>query len=289
MLNLARDGELKRTYCNTYMTARQWDELVPPDRVLYTARSLGERHEQWVFAGHIAAAAHEIDHPWRIHDGTVVIAVSCSPTVRPSSRLRRVYAPRVVSCTKSGITVTTIERTLIDCALMYSLQDVLPMFDSALRKEATTKEAILQECDSLRRDVGGVLRALHYADARSENGGESECRAVIIEAGFMVPELQVEFNIDGIIKRADFVWRLPDGRVIVLEFDGMQKYADPDMTDHRSIKQVVVDERNREDMLKSAGVTDIIRTDYAEVTARTPLIAKLTSAGVPRVPSLWPA
>lgn len=76
------------------------------------------------------------------------------------------------------------------------------MFDSALRLELTTKDAILQECDSLRRDAGRVLRALHYdyADARSENGGEFECRAVIIEAGFMVPELQVEFNIDGRIK-----------------------------------------------------------------------------------------
>ena len=97
----------------------------------------------------------------------------------------------MISCTKSGIAVTTIERTLIDCALTYSLQDVLPMFDSALRLELTTKDAILQECDSLRRDAGRVLRALHYdyADARSENGGESECRAVIIEAGFMVPEL----------------------------------------------------------------------------------------------------
>lgn len=79
MLNLARDGELKRTYCNTYMTANQWDELVPPDRVLYTARSLGERHERRVFAGHIAVAAHKLDHPWRIHDNTVVIAASCSP------------------------------------------------------------------------------------------------------------------------------------------------------------------------------------------------------------------
>ena len=210
MLNLARDGELKRTYCNTYMTAHQWDELVPPDRMLYTARSLGERHERRVFAGHIAVAAHKLDHPWRIHDNTVVIAASCSPTVRPSSMLRRIYAPRVISCTKSGIAVTTIERTLIDCALTYSLQDVLSMFDSALRLELTIKDAILQECDSLRRDAGRVLRALHYdyADARSENGDEFECRAVIIEAGFMVPELQVEFNIDGRIKRVDFVHQM---------------------------------------------------------------------------------
>ena len=84
------------------------------------------------------------------------------------------------------------------------------MFDSALRLELTTKDAILQECDSLRRDAGRVLRALHYdyADARSKNGGEFECRAVIIEAGFMVPELQVEFNIDGRIKRVDFVHQM---------------------------------------------------------------------------------
>lgn len=284
----ARAGELKRTYCNTYMTSQRWNDLDPPRRVLYTAKSLGMRHDNWIFAGHVAVAAHGLDHPWGIHDGTIVIAVTGSPTVRPKSRLRRVYAPHSSSCVKSGIRVTTVERTLIDCALQYSFVQVLPMFDSALRLRLTTKESILAECDAMNRDVGPVLRAVHYADARSENGGESECRGVIIDENFMVPEIQVEFVIDGITKRADFVWRLPDGRIVVLEFDGMQKYVDSSMTDRQSIRQVVTDERTREDLLKSAGVTAIIRTDYDEVRQRRPLANKLIAAGIPRVPSLWP-
>lgn len=288
LMKRARSGELKRTYCNTYMPSAQWDELEPPHRVLYTARALGLRHKTWVFAGHVAVAAHGLDHPWTIHDGTIVIAVADSPTVRPSSRLRRIYAPHAKTCTRAGIVVTSVERTLVDCALTYPFVQILPMFDSALRMGSTTKEAIVDECDRLNRDVGAVMRAVHYADARSENGGESECRAVIIEAGLMIPELQVEFNVDGNVKRVDFIWRLPDGRVIVLEFDGMRKYVDPTMTDRRSVRQVVADEREREDMLRRAGVTTIIRTDYDEVRARRPLIAKLIAAGIPHVPSLWP-
>lgn len=178
-----------------------------------------------------------------------------------------------------------MERTLIDCALAYPFAQALPMFDSALRSGLTTREAVTAECDALNRDTGPVLRALHYADARSENGGESECRGIIIDAGFAMPELQVEFQVPDGIRRVDFLWRLFDGRMVVLEFDGMLKYVDPSMTDGRGIKQVVADERNREEALKDAGVTAIIRTDYDEVKAVTPLVSKLAAAGIPRSPS----
>ena len=73
-----------------------------------------------------------------------------------------------------------------------------------------------------------------------------------------------------------------DGRIIVLEFDGMQKYIDPEMTSNRDVRQVVRDERQREQDLKEAGVSVVIRTNYIEVVQRAPFVMKLMQAGVPR-------
>ena len=91
------------------------------------------------------------------------------------------------------VRVTSPARTLVDCALLYPFEHVLSMFDSALRRGLVTREEIVAVCDGLRVDCGPVFRLLHYADARSENGGESFCRAVSIEEGFVPPQLQHTF------------------------------------------------------------------------------------------------
>ena len=69
-------------------------------------------------------------------------------------------------------------------------------------------------------------------------------RGTIIEGRFLTPRIQVtvtdpQTNTE---YRVDFVWKLDDGRVIVAEYDGTQKYVDPAMTDNRSIQEVVAKE-----------------------------------------------
>ena len=78
--------------------------------------------------------------------------------------------------------------------------------------------------------------------------------------------------------RVDFVWKLDDGRVIVAEYDGTQKYVDPAMTDNRSIQEVVAKERARDEGLKRAGATEIVHFTYADVIERTPLRVKLAQS-----------
>lgn len=183
------------------------------------------------------------------------------------------------------VPITSPARTLVDCGRTYPFAQVLPMFDSALRNGLVTPQQILEVCDGIRSECGGIMRLLHYANPLSENGGESFCRAVIIESGFATPQLQHTFtDMDSSWAqyRVDFVWHTEDGRVIVLEYDGKAKYTDPSMTHHQSVRSVVHGEREREDALKRAGVTTIIRADYEEVVGRTPLVRKLIDARVPR-------
>lgn len=182
------------------------------------------------------------------------------------------------------VRITSPARTLVDCATRYPFVQTLPMFDSAMRNHLVTAQEVLDVCDGMRTDCGSVMRLLHYANPLSENGGESFCRAVIIEEGFATPKLQHVFtdtDSSWMKYRVDFIWHTEDGRIIVLEYDGAAKYTDPAMTNGNNVHTVVRAERDREDALRRAGVTAIIRTNYQEAAQRAPLIRKLIDARVP--------
>lgn len=291
LLRRAHAGELVNPYRNIYARSAYWSALSLPERSLHVAQALNRKHRIWVFAGLIAATAHGLEHTWSLHNGRIAIAVTGSAKDRTRQPLDRIHMPRVDRECIGGLSVTPVARTLVDCGLKYPFATALAMFDSALRQGKVTHNDVLEICDGMPVDCGPVLRLLHHADGRSENGGESLARGIIIDNSFATPELQVEVADPANPRnryRADFVWRLHDGRVIVAEYDGMAKYADPSMTGGRSVRRTVHDEREREEGLRRAGATTIIRFDYQEVTQVNPLIRKLMDAGVPTLDSRWP-
>ena len=83
----------------------------------------------------------------------------------------------------------------------------------------------------------------------------------MILCGFAPLAQQVEF-VDpqtGKRYRVDFLWRTRNGRIVVVEFDGLVKYRDPQMMDGRTLGGVIDDERERSEGLKRAGVDVIVR------------------------------
>ena len=276
-------GELTSPHPGMFADARYWDTLNGSEKALHIARTLQERHPTWVFAGPTAAAIHGFDHQWSIHQA-VYIAVT-SNSGRCAGSVRRIFMPSLVAATVQGLRVTPAARTLVDCALMLSFATTLPIFDSALRKECCTASDIRSICASLHRGTDAVERLLTYADPMSENGGESLARAVIIEAGFEVPQLQRVFVDPRNPRewyRVDFVWAFPGGYTVVAEYDGMAKYVDPTMTGRRTIQAVVNQQSERERKLYAWGVSKIVRIGYDDVVRRQPLIDKLDDAGIPR-------
>ncbi|WP_033492380.1 hypothetical protein [Bifidobacterium biavatii] len=279
----AKAGILMRVFPNAYVDPAYWESLQPPERSLHIARTIGARHPDWIFAGVVAAAAHGFEHQWSLHDGPVDIASPNRSTPLRETGVRRIYAPGCATESASGITVTDKARTVVDCCMMLEFRYAMPIVDSALAQGVSRRD-ILTVCGALHRNCLPVFRALHYADPRSENGGESLMRGTIVDSGFMVPEIQVTF-VDpqtGKSYRVDFAWRLADGRIIVAEFDGVDKYVNPSMTDRRSIQGVVLAEREREAALRRARVTTIVRCTFEQVVQVTPLIDELQRAGVPR-------
>ena len=299
-----------------YLPVSHWNSLTPDMKLKHVLATLARRNTTWIFAGTSAAAVHGLEVPWTIIKNTRATIISaCHSYSQATGRVRTVYARDAPVVTLEGprltpqnhnhhlcaryasmtalcgtlsaaatIRVTSVARTLVDCALQNDFKYVLPLFDSAFRQQKTTEDEILAVCDSVTSDCGSVLRALHYANPLSENGGESQCRAAIIECGYAIPELQHEFlDPDNSFNKArvDFVWHAPDGRVIVLEYDGMRKYIDPAMTKRKDVQQVVSNQIERDALLKRAGVTTVIHVTYGDICKPLQLAAKLNHANVP--------
>lgn len=275
--------ELRRVFPNMYASPSYWDALDPAERAVHIARTLHSRRPNWVFAGVTAASIHGFDHPWAMHDGTITIATPNKGAESSSSKVKRIFMAACEPEHIDGIPVTDGARTVVDCGLKHKFRHALPVADSALSK-GVTPDAILSVCAGLRQDCTAVFRLLHYANPASENGGESLARATIVEGGFVVPLLQQPI-IDprnGVMYRVDFMWRLNDGRIIVGEYDGMRKYADPTMTSQGDVRGTVRAERDREDALRQAGVSTIVRFAFNDVIRRRPLWDRLRAAGIPQ-------
>lgn len=272
-------GELTRPYPGLYVATDRWAALDPHEQARHIVRAVARQHEDWVFAGISAAAIHGLEHSWTLHQGDVTI-LSCGST-RRGKRLRFCHAQRVEGIVVGDVCVTDMARTVVDCAMAYAFRDALAIADSALAQGVTVEEIALA-CEG--RACANVFRVLRYARATSENGGESYGRGTLIELGFEEPQLQVSF-VDpqtGRTYRADFTWYLPDGRIIVGEFDGQRKYVDPEMTGGGSVSDVVLRERERQEGLKRAGVTTIFRFTFQDAKHYEALRLKAEAAGVPR-------
>lgn len=286
LIRRIQSGQIVRPYHGTYADAGYWNELDPANRTMHIAKALALLHPHWVFAGPTAAAAYGFEHQWSIHrQGLYIVGSANGSGKHAYGTVRRIYmrsAP--VSLLQAGIKVTSPARTLVDCGLLLPFHKALAIFDSAFARYGDMSDDVRAICHDLRHDCSVVELLLEYVDSLSENGGESLTRAIIIEEGFMIPELQRVFrdpqNPDEWY-RVDFAWSLPDGRIIVAEYDGMAKYTDPKMTDRQSIRTVVNRQTRREQRLLSFGVTMIIRIDYDDLIHRERLIAKLMQAGVP--------
>ncbi|WEV52993.1 hypothetical protein [Bifidobacterium sp. ESL0704] len=282
--------EYVRLYPNVYARSEYYNKLNPRERALHLIRALAAKYPQKVFGAMSAALILGLECPgYNDRLGHVQIAADTSIPPRPSGTIEKIYVHPLTFIVHDGIRITPPERTLVDCGLRYSYMQSLGIFDSALRFGMTTRKDIADTCSGLRKDCSPIQKLLRDADEKSENGGESLCRATILEAGLARPELQHEFRDPANRKhifRTDFLWTC-DHKTVVLEYDGMEKYTNQHMTNGHDTRRVVYDERNREDALRRAGVTAILRTDYEELRRPQTLIQKLLNNGVPMGKALW--
>lgn len=282
-----RHGGAVRPFPGLYADRDRFHAMKPRARAVTTLRTLATENPELVFCRYSAALLHGLQLASRLWDEVDVVASTGHR--RSSQSIRRHPRPPSGEPTPRmmGMRVTCLERTVMDCLRSLPLEDGLGVVDSALRFDLTSMHRLERFFDEhgRRRGIVQARETLSHADGLSENGGESYVRGVIIRLGFQLPELQVELfdpMEPGNPKRVDFLWRLPDGRLVAGELDGMGKYKAAgglDGTVRRMSR-----ERRRESHLNLGGVR-VLRFSMGDVYDRAYFERLLTSAGIPRVGS----
>ena len=281
---LARRGELLHVGRGLYAQPSVWKDLKYVERAQRIVRSLASKHPNWIFCGPSAAVIYGLEVPHGELDVAHIAVTSRIRSDQSEDIVRHPLANRKVEIV-DGVQVVELERTVYDLLTTLDFINGLPIADSALRVGGLSREQLQTRLRSY-GEVEGLRQALvtvGWANELADNGGESVARAIMIEQGFMVPELQkaIPNLIEGGVFYADFWWELEDGTCIAGELDGMDKYVDPEMTGGRSLAQVMADERRRESRIGMRGIK-VVRFSFAEALNREMLTKLLTTSGVPR-------
>ncbi|MET4065010.1 hypothetical protein ABID92_002867 [Frigoribacterium sp. PvP120] len=275
-------GELVRVAPGTYVPAAEWVAASPEQQHALIVRATVARTSSDIVVSHRSAlAVHGFPvsspMPPRVH----VIDRSRSATKTTGLMVRHSAAladAEIVDV--GGLKVVRPVRAASDVSRLESLRSSVMALDHGLRLGAFDRGSLQAAVERAPR-VGRrrALIALDLADALAESPGESLSRVVMVEIGVPLPVLQREFwDRWGLIGRVDFWW---PGLGVVGEFDGLTKYLELARRSGRSLDQVKIDEKKREDRIRALPeVRGFARWDWATANDPSRLAAVLADAGV---------
>lgn len=264
-----------------------WAGLSPAGQSLALIRAFAARHPDWVFCGTSAALVHGLSVSYGLIDRVHVVAGETASSRGRRGVVRHRTSGDIACVEVDGVRVTPLMATVADCLRSCTLREGLPIADSALRAMDVPADAFLAVLAACVRGKAGCANALmiaRHADGLSESGGESLARAVILEEGFQAPELQVTFDDPlepGRVIRVDMLFRLPDGRLVACEVDGLGKYHDPGMLNGRTTEQVILAERRRESHINALGIP-VARLPVEKLEVTGFVARTLEAFGIPR-------
>ncbi len=284
---LARESdpsELARSRATGSVERVRWGAYLP----VVPSQGRGRDARRRVLARIAAVQAQlAVDH-WFSHESAAVIwgcdtvrlsgAVHLTQEGRPARRGRELLVrhhggvPLDQRGVVHGLPVTSLERTLVDCAAMLPPDRALVIADSGLRLGADP--ATIDRLLVARAGARGVRRArttLALADGRAESPGETLVRQVLSTSGIAVPEPQVPVVTHRGTFRLDLGWRT---QRLGLEFDGFVKYSGAFGS---TAAEVVFAEKQRQDAIEDEGWR-VIRVTWDELSRPEALVARVARA-----------
>lgn len=281
-----RSGLLVSPLPHLYARASTWAALPVTEKTLHIMRGLHVLHPEWILCGTSAAIAYGMSVSNYLQDPIEVCSKAGSGS-RGSSHILWRHMRGEAPVITNGVPVTSLQRTVCDCARVLSFREGLAVVDSCLHQRLLSPEELTSQLEVMRRGryhgINQARMTLSHANARSQNGGESIARAAMFELGFETPELQAPL-VDPLERRrvyfVDYRWVLPDGKVVLGELDGGEKYADPAMNGGNPL-WAMRHERRRESRI-SVNRPAIMRFSLEEVGDTAYFNALLETYGVPR-------
>ena len=254
-------GEWAAVARGYYADATAWSRLSPRDHHLALAGAYVASRPDVVLSHRTAALLHGL--PLLTPPALITLSKANGSDVRRED-LRVVVTP-VDSAARTkvrGLAVTSVARTVVDCARTSDFAEAVVIADAALAFGLVTPSelAATAAAQSHWPGVPAARRVLSFADGRAETPGESLSRITLARLGLPRPDLQVEIVApDGTVWRVDFLWR---AERVIGEFDGRVKYAGDRGAD------ALFAEKVREDGLREIGFI-VVRWIWSDLMGDT--------------------
>ncbi len=279
-------GELTCVHYGSYVSSSE--ELSRLQRHELKVQALSRRGlTNFALIGRSAATYWEM---WLEFTPTIVEVLRTRTGQRSGKGYKRLVTfladPRLVR-RPDGIKVLARTDTVVSLSVQLSRSWAVAAMDWLLRQmvfedRISEEEARTQITETIRRLNAKTKRQLatailELATPLSMSPGETLSRIIAIDAGLEVPELQVRFEDErGFVAYVDAFFR--KSRVIG-EFDGMVKYRDAKFRNGKSLEEVLLAEKKREDRLRRLGYT-VVRWGWDEIREPGRLVQLLRGAGV---------
>lgn len=260
---LVQTGALVRLRRGCYARGSWWTGLkaVERRRQMIFAHALGTLTTSTGGSAysHTSSASLQGLTLWNVDDRVHITQAGCPSPISHGREVvahtRRLSSKEV--CVVEGLPCTTLERTVVDCCLMFTVRQAVILVDHASRMGVDLSE-LRSQASALtgRNGVIALRRALELADPRSESAGESLTRELLHRLKIRPPVPQYVVRTPLGDHRLDFAWK---EQKVALEFDGKTKYFD-----YRPTGEVLFAERRREKALMEQGWT-FIRFEWKDL------------------------
>ncbi|MFJ6281207.1 type IV toxin-antitoxin system AbiEi family antitoxin domain-containing protein [Arthrobacter subterraneus] len=260
---LVKSGRLVRLRRGCYMAAAAWKKLSPDDRAFRLIHA--HRHAtvatgsgSGTYSHTSAARAHqlylwEVDSLIHLTQPSNISSTSHAPDVR--NHQARLEPDDVVLV--GNLPVTSLERTVVDCARILPFRQGLVIAEHALQKGAS-EDLMWRSIEQLigHKGVARARKVMAHASSLSESPGETLTWYFLHKMRLPMPVQQLRVPTRNGAHRLDFAWK---DIKLALEFDGRTKYFD-----YAPTSEVLFQERRREKALMEEGWT-FIRIEWKDL------------------------
>lgn len=253
---LVRTGTLVRIRRGLFAFGPVWREATPEQRLaLCTRAALLDR--PGAAASHTSAT---VLHGLPLWGATIsTVDVVCST---PRRRLRsgiglHPWPAGIMPVVVDGQSVLPVPVAIVQVVVEHGVVPGLVCLDRALHERRITTDAVAKAGDDLAlgpRSRRRLELVIDGSDPECESVGETRTRVLLTDLGLAVRS-QVEIHdARGFVGRVDFLL----GDRVIVEFDGMVKYAGADG------RRALQEEKTREDRLRAAGYV-VVRLVWSDL------------------------